>query len=347
MFCRVFFEQLSLKKINMNSRSGVFLLLLSLLGFSVQVVYAQSASSSAGAYPEKPIRLVVPFPPGGGADNLARTMVPKAAQILGQSIFVDNKPGAGGNVGSELVARALPDGYTLLYGTNGTHGTNQALYSKTGFDPFKDFAPISRLTTIPAMLVVNPSVGVNTVKELITYIKSNPGRVSFASAGNGTTSHMAGMQFKNMVALDMVHVPYKGGGPALMGVVGGEVQMTIDLMANVYAQVKAGKLKGIAVTTINRVPMAPDVPTLDESGVSGFDMAATDGLYAPAGTPAIIVEKLNKAFRQALLDPQVTENLNLKGAFPTPSSPDELAKHIAKEMPMWVRLVKESGAKVD
>ena len=336
-----------MKSMHMKWILGFGVPLLAWVALSLQTAHAQSAPLASSTYPEKPIRLVVPFPPGGGADNLARTIVPKAAQILGQSIFVDNKPGAGGNVGSELVARALPDGYTLLYGTNGTHGTNQALYSKTGFDPFKDFAPVSRLTTIPAMLVVNPSVGVNTVKELIAYIKSNPGRVSFASAGNGTTSHMAGMQFKNMASLDIVHVPYKGGGPALMGVVGGEVQMTIDLMANVYAQVKALKLKGLAVTTINRVPMAPDTPTLDESGVSGFDMAATDGLYAPAGTPAAIVDKLNKAFRQALLDPQVTENLNMKGAFPSPSSPDDLAKHIAKEMPMWVRLVKESGARVD
>ena len=298
-------------------------------------------------YPSKPIRLVVPFPPGGGADNLARTVAPKAAQLLGQSIFIDNKPGAGGNVGAEIVAHSTPDGYTLLYGTNGTHGTNHALYSKVGFDPFKDFAPVSRLTTIPAMLAVNASVGVNSVKELVSFIKANPGKVSFASAGNGTTSHMAGMQFKNMTGLDIVHVPYKGGGPALMGVVGGEVQMTIDLMANVYGQVKAGKLKGLAVTTINRVSMVPEVPTLDESGVSGFDMAATDGLYAPPGTPTAIVDKLSKVLKQALLDPQVVESLNAKGAFPSPSTPDELAKHIAKEMPMWVRLVKESGAKVD
>lgn len=315
--------------------------------FFAHSVQSQTQTAPSVAYPDRPIRLIVPFPPAGGADNLARTIVPKAAQILGQTIFIDNKPGAGGNVGSEIVAHANPDGYTLLYGTNGTHGTNHALYSKTGFDPFKDFAPISRLTTIPAMLVVNPNLGVNSVKELINYIKSNPGRVSFASAGNGTTSHMAGMLFKNMAALDIVHVPYKGGGPALMGVMGGEVQITLDLMANVYSQVKAGKLKGLAVTTSGRISMVPDIPTLDESGINGFDMAATDGLYAPFGTPPLIIEKLNKVFRQALTDTQVTENLNLKGAFPTPSSAEELAKHIAKEMPMWVRLVKESGAKVD
>jgi tripartite-type tricarboxylate transporter receptor subunit TctC len=324
-----------------------FLTFLCILGFVTFLGQTKAQTSSSITYPDKPVRLVVPFPPGGGADNLARTVVPKAAQIFGQSIFIDNKPGAGGNVGAEMVAHASADGYTLLYGTNGTHGTNQALYSKTGFDPFKDFAPVTRLTTIPAMLVVNPSIGVNSVKELVAFVKANPGKVSFASAGNGTTSHMAGMQFKSMTGLDIVHVPYKGGGPALMGVVGGEVQMTIDLMANVFSQVKAGKLKGLAVTTINRVSMVPDVPTLDESGVSGFDMAATDGLYAPAGTPSAVIDKLNKVFKQALLDPQVVESLNAKGAFPSPSTPDELARHIAKEMPMWVRLVKESGAKVD
>lgn len=326
------------------SRTFESLILLALTGL---MVGTQAQTSSMTNYPDRPVRLVVPFPPGGGADNLARTVVPKAAQILGTSIFIDNRPGAGGNVGAEMVAHAMPDGYTLLYGTNGTHGTNQALYSKTGFDPLKDFTPVTRLTTIPAMLVVNPSIGVNSVKELLAYVKANPGRVSFSSAGNGTTSHMAGMQFKSMTGLDIVHVPYKGGGPSLMGVVGGEVQMTIDLMANVYGQVKAGKLKGLAVTTINRVSLAPDLPTLDESGVIGFDMAATDGLYAPAGTPNLIIDKLNKVFKQALLDPQVIENLNAKGAYPSPSTPEELTKHIAKEMPIWTRLVKESGAKVD
>lgn len=298
-------------------------------------------------YPDKPIRLIVPFPPGGGADNLARAVIPRASQILGQSIIVENRPGAGGNVGSEMVARAAPDGYTLLHGTNGTHGTNHALYSKTGFDPIKDFVPITRFTTIPAMVVVHPSLPVNNIKELIAYLKANPGKVSFASAGNGTTSHMAGTFFKNMAGVDIVHIPYKGGAAALTGMLGGEVQLMIDLMVNVYPQAKAGKLKGLAVTTLNRVPTAPDLPTLDESGLTGFDIAATDGIYAPAGTPRPIIDKLNNLLRQALTDPAVRENLAARGAFPSPSSPEGLAQHIAKEMPMWAKLVRDSGAKVD
>ena len=305
-----------------------------------------SASAQAN-YPDRPIRLVVPFPAGGGADNLARAIAPKAAQILGQPIVIDNKPGAGGNIGAAEVARAAPDGYTLLHGTNGTHGINQALYAKPGFDPVKDFAPIARWTMLPAMLVVHPSVPAGNVRELVAYLKANPNKVSFGSAGNGTTSHLAGILFKNLTGTDIVHVPYKGGGPALAGLLAGDVQLMVELMVSVYPNVKAGKIKGLAVTTKQRVATSPEIPTLDESGVPGFDLAATDGVYAPAGTPKAIVDKLNAAFRQALEDPQVRENLAGRGAFGVPGTPDDLAKHVAREYPMWVKLVKDSGAKVD
>jgi len=300
-----------------------------------------------GTYPDRPIRLVVPFPPGGGADNLARAIVPKAAQILGQPIVIDNKPGAGGNIGSAEVARAAPDGYTLLQGTNGTHGINQALYEKPGFDPLKDFVPIARWTMIPAMVVIHPSLPANNVKELVAYLKANPGKVSFASAGNGTTSHLAGVRFAQLTGTDIQHIPFKGGGPALTGVLSGETPLMIDLMVSVSPNVKAGKLKGLAVTTKQRVPTVPDVPTLDESGVPGFDIAASDGVYAPEGTPAAVVEKLNAAFRQALEDPAVRDNLVSRGAFPVPGTAADLAKHVSGEYPMWIKLVKDSGAKVD
>ncbi len=306
-----------------------------------------ATASAQGTFPERPIRFVVPFPPGGGADNLARAIVPKAAQILGVPIVIDNKPGAGGNIGAAEVARAAPDGYTLLQGTNGTHGINQALYEKTGFDPLKDFVPVARFTVIPAMLVVNPNVPAHNVKELVAYIKANPGKVSFASAGNGTTSHLAGVRFAQLTGTDIVHIPYKGGGPALTGVLAGDVQMMIDLMVSVYPNVKAGKLRGLAVTTKERVSTVPDVPTLDESGVPGFNIAASDGVYAPAGTPKAVVDKLNAAFRQALEDPQVRESLVSRGAFPVPGTAADLAAHVASEYPMWVKLVKDSGAKVD
>jgi tripartite-type tricarboxylate transporter receptor subunit TctC len=300
-----------------------------------------------GTFPDRPIRLIVPFPPGGGADNLARAIVPKAAQILGQPIVIENKPGAGGNIGAAEVARAAPDGYTLLQGTNGTHGINQALYAKPGFDALKDFTPVARWTVIPAMLVVHPSVPAQNVRELVAYIKANPGKVSFASAGNGTTSHLAGVLFKNATGTDIVHIPYKGGGPALAGLLGGDVQMMIDLMVSVYPNAKAGKIRGLGVTTKQRVSTAPDLPTLDESGLPGFEIAASDGVYAPAGTPRAIVDKLNAAFRQALEDREVRENLVSRGAFPVPGTPDDLAKHVATEYPVWIKLVKDSGAKVD
>jgi tripartite-type tricarboxylate transporter receptor subunit TctC len=304
-------------------------------------------AQAQSAYPERPVRLVVPFPAGGGADNLARAIAPKAAQILGQPIVIDNKPGAGGNIGAAEVARAAPDGYTILHGTNGTHGINQALYAKPGFDPMKDFVPIARWTMLPAMLVVHPSVPANNVNELVAYLKANPNKVSFGSAGNGTTSHLAGTMFKTLTGTDIVHVPYKGGGPALAGLLAGDVQMMVELMVSVFPNAKAGKIKGLAVTTKQRVPTAPEIPTLDESGVPGFDLAATDGVYAPAGTPKAIVDKLNAAFRQALEDPQVRENLASRGAFGVPGTPDDLAKHVAREYPMWIKLVKDSGAKVD
>jgi tripartite-type tricarboxylate transporter receptor subunit TctC len=305
------------------------------------------AAHAQPTYPDRPVRLVVPFPPGGGADNLARAIVPRASQALGQSIVIDNKPGAGGNIGAAEVARAAPDGYTLLYGTNGTHGINQALYANPGFDPVRDFVPVARLTVIPAMLVVHPSVPAGSVAELVAYLKANPNKVSFASAGNGTTSHLAGVMFRNLTGTDIQHIPYKGGGPAMTGLLAGDVQMMIDLMVSVYPNARAGKLKGLAVTTRQRVTSAPDLPTLDEAGVPGFDLAASDGIYAPAGTPRAIVDRLNAAFRQALEDSAVRDSLVSRGAFPMPGSPEDLARHIAREYPVWVKLVKDSGAKVD
>jgi tripartite-type tricarboxylate transporter receptor subunit TctC len=315
--------------------------------FTAFLLALAGPAAAQGTYPDKPVRLVVPFPPGGGADNLARAVVPRASQILGQPIVIENRPGAGGNIGAELVAKSAPDGYTLLHGTNGTHGINQALYSRTGFDPLKDFAPVTRFTTIPAILIVHPSVPANSVKELVAYLRENPGKASFASAGNGTTSSLAGTLFRMQTGTDILHVPYKGAGAALTGILGGEVQMAIDLMVTVYPQVRGGKLRGLAVTTRTRVPTAPDVPTLEEAGVPGFDFAATDGIYAPAGTPRAIVDRLNTVFRGALTDPQVRDNLAARGAFPSPSTPEELAAHIAKELPQWTALVKASGAKVD
>jgi len=302
---------------------------------------------AAAQYPERPVRLVVPFPAGGGADTLARIIVPKFAQALGATIVVDNKPGAGGNVGAELVARAAPDGYTLLYGTNGTHAINQSLYARLGFDPVRDFAPVSRMTAIAAMLVVNPELPVHSVGELIQYAKAHPGTVNFASAGNGTTSHLAGELFRTMAGVDIVHVPYRGGALAAVDVVGGQVQMLIDVMPNVYPLAKSGKLRGLACTTATRFPAAPEYPTIAESGLPGYVVSAWDGIFAPAGTPAPIIDALNAAIRRALEDPQVIEALRAHGAQAVPGTPDGLARHVAAEAEKWAQVVKRSGAKID
>ena len=237
-------------------------------------------------YPDKAIRLVVPFPAGGGADNLARIIMPRVAQSLGKPIVIDNRPGAGGNVGAEIVARATPDGYTLLYGTNGTHSINQALYGNLPFDPVKDFAPVSRMTLIAALLFVHPAVPAQSVQELIRYARAHPGQVNFASAGNGTTSHLAGELFRTMAGIDIVHVPYRGGAAAAADVMGGQVTMMIDVMPNAYPIVKGGRVRGLAVTTAQRSPSAPELPTIAESGLPGFEVSAWDGILAPAGTPA-------------------------------------------------------------
>jgi len=303
--------------------------------------------TAAADYPDRQIRLVVPFPGGGGADTLARLIMPKVGQALGTTIVIDNRPGAGGNVGAELVAHATPDGYTLLYGTNGTHAINQSLYASLRFDPVKDFAPVSRMTLIAAMLFVNPELPATSVAGLIQYAKANPGKVNFASAGNGTTSHLAGELFRSMAGIDIVHVPYRGGAPAAVDVVGGQVQMMIDVMPNAYPLVKGGKVRGLAVSTAHRFPSAPEYPTIAEAGVPGFEVSAWDGVFAPAGTPAPIIDRLNAAIRQALDDREVKETLLAHGAQTVAGTPEAFARHIAAEADKWAKVVRRSGAKID
>jgi tripartite-type tricarboxylate transporter receptor subunit TctC len=298
-------------------------------------------------YPDRPIKLVVPFPAGGGADNLARMIMPRVAQALGVAIVIDNRPGAGGNVGAEIVARAAPDGYTLLYGTNGTHAINQTLYGNLRFDPVADFAPVSRMTLIGAMLIVNPEVPATSVAELIRYAKANPGKLNFASAGNGTTSHLAGELFRSMAGIDIVHVPYRGGAAAAIDLVGGQVQLMIDVMPNAYPLAKGGKVRGLAVTTARRFPGAPEIPTIAESGVAGFDVSAWDGIFAPAGTPGPVIERLNAAIRQALDERELRELLLSHGAVAVAASPDDLARHVVAESEKWAKVVRASGAKID
>jgi tripartite-type tricarboxylate transporter receptor subunit TctC len=250
-------------------------------------------------------------------------------------------------VGAELVTGSPPDGYTLLYGTNGTHSINQSLYRSLRFDPIKDFAPVSRMTEIAAMLVVNPQLPVTTTTQLIRYAKANPGKVNFASAGNGTTSHLSGELFKTMAGIDIVHIPYRGGGAAVADLISGQVQMMIDVMPNVYPLAKDGRIRGIAVSTAVRFPGAPELPTIAESGVAGFEASAWDGILAPARTPEAIVNKLNAAIRTALADPELIELLKSRGARVVPGTPDDFARHIVASTQKWAEVVKASGAKID
>ncbi|MFC0385182.1 Bug family tripartite tricarboxylate transporter substrate binding protein [Muricoccus vinaceus] len=299
------------------------------------------------SFPSRPVRLVVPFPPAGGADILARLVVGRVAQALGQPIVVDNRPGAGGNIGAGEVARAAPDGYTLLYGHNGTHGINHAIYRNPGFDPIRDFVPVARLSSIPLMLVVNSSQPATNLAEWIAFVRTHPGEVSFASAGNGVSSHLAGVMFRNATGTEMTHVPYRGAAPALTALLAGQVQMFIDLVVTVYPQVQAGRLKAFGVTTSTRMPSAPEVPTLAEAGLPGFELQAWDGIFAPLGTPAERVRTLNAAFNAALEATDVRDTLIQRGAVPQSGSAADFAAHVARELPFWVALAREAGAGAD
>jgi tripartite-type tricarboxylate transporter receptor subunit TctC len=306
-----------------------------------------SARADDAPYPNKPVHLIVPFPAGGGADNLARTIMPGVAKALGQPIIIENKAGAGGNVGAELVARSAPDGYTLLYGTNGTHAINASLYKNLGFDPVKDFIPVSRMTEIAAMLIVNPKVPVTSTAELIEYARAHPGKLNFASSGNGTTSHLAGELFKTQAGIDIVHIPYRGGALAMTDLIGGQVDMMIEVMPNAAPQVSAGRVRGLAVSTAKRFPGAPEIPTIAESGLPGFEASAWDGIFVPAGTPKAIVQRLNGAIHQALEDPETIAALRARGATPVPGTSESFARFITTSSERWGAAVRASGAKID
>jgi tripartite-type tricarboxylate transporter receptor subunit TctC len=314
------------------------------LGF---IFAALATGALAQAFPNKPIRIVVPFPAGGTTDVLARAAAQKLTDTLGQPALVDNRPGAGGNIGAELVAKSPPDGYTLLMGTVGTHAINPALYPKLPYDHVRDFAPVILVAGVPNVLVVNPSLPVNSVQELVAYAKANPGKLNFASSGSGTSIHLSGELFKTAAGLSMTHVPYKGSSPALMDLIGGQVQLMFDNLPSALPQIKAGKLKALGVTSRERAPALPDVPTIAESGFPGFEASSWFGLLAPAGTPQPVIAKLNVEVAKWLASPEAKEKLLAQGANAAGGTPEDFAKHIAAETAKWQKVVKESGAKVD
>ncbi|MEO8347027.1 MAG: tripartite tricarboxylate transporter substrate binding protein [Betaproteobacteria bacterium] len=301
----------------------------------------------AQAYPSKPIRIVVPFPAGGTTDVLARAVAQKLNESLGQPAVVDNRPGAGGNIGAELVAKSAPDGYTLLMGTVGTHAINPSLYPRMPYDHVRDFAPVILVAGVPNVLVINPGLPVNSVQELIAYAKANPGKLNFASSGNGTSIHLSGELFRTMAGVQMTHVPYKGSAPALQDLVGGQVQLMFDNLPSSLALIKAGKLKALAVTSLARAAALPDVPTLAESGLPGFEASSWFGLLAPAGTPPAAIATLNADVAKWLASPDARERLLAQGAIAAGGTPEDFARHIAAETAKWQKVVKESGAKVD
>jgi tripartite-type tricarboxylate transporter receptor subunit TctC len=312
---------------------------------AVFTAFAFVAPASAQPYPSRPITLVVPFPPGGSTTIVARIVAEKMSEALGQPIVIENHAGAGGTVGTKAVAKSPPDGYTLLLGYTGTLAIGPTLYPNAGYDPRKDFAPVGLIGNAPNSLVVHPSFPAKSVQELIAYAKAHPGEVNFGSAGVGTVSHVAGEYFATEAGIKLTHVPYRGTGPALADLIGGHIPMAFAPIPATHGPVSQGQLRGLAVTSAKRSSLVPDLPTIAESGLPGFEASLFYGIVAPAGTPRPIIDTLNKALRAALASDDVHQRLATDGAEPTPSTPEEYAAHIDKDEKRWSAVVKASGAK--
>jgi tripartite-type tricarboxylate transporter receptor subunit TctC len=304
------------------------------------------------AWPAKPVKIVVPFAPGGTTDILARAVAPELSKAFGQPFIVENRGGAGGNLGADIVAKSQPDGYTLLMGTVGTHGINKALYEKMPFDPVKDFAPITLVAGVPNVMIMNTekaqTMGINNVADFIKYAKAHPGKLNMASSGNGTSIHLAGELFKSMSGIYMLHFPYRGSGPALLDMLGGSMDVMFDNLPSSMPHIKSGKLKALAVTSAQRSAVLPDVPTVEEAAhLKGYEASSWFGLLAPAGTPPDIVNRIQQETAKALNTPAIKEKLLAQGAIPSGNTPAEFAKLIDSEIAKWAQVVKVSGAKVD
>ena len=301
----------------------------------------------AADYPHRPIRFVVPYPPSGAADIVARILAQKLGDALGATVVVDNRAGAGGNLGTDLVAKAAPDGYTLLMGNVGPLAINVSLSKRLPFDPLKDLAPVSFMVVYPNVLVVNPALPAKSVSELIALAKARPGQLSYGSAGTGSSTHLAAELFKSMAGIEMAHVPYKGGGQAVVDVISGQVQLYFSSMLGALPHLKSGKLRALAVTGSKRSRAAPELPTIAESGFPGYEANNWLGLMVPAGTPAAIIMRLNREIVKIFAQPDMLERLAAQGGEPETGSPEKFAEYIRSEIRKWAKVVKSSGAQVE
>ncbi|MEY4294385.1 MAG: hypothetical protein RLY82_73 [Pseudomonadota bacterium] len=319
---------------------------------TLMAVSASGIAFSQAAWPNKPVRIVVPFAAGGTTDILARAIAPDLSKAFGQPFIVDNRGGAGGNLGADIVAKSPNDGYTLLMGTVGTHGINRALYPKLPYDPFKDFSPITLVAAVPNVMIMNAekakALNINTIPEFIAYAKKNPGKLNMASSGNGTSIHLAGELFKSRTGTFMLHFPYRGSGPALLDMLGGNMDVMFDNLPSALPHIKSGKLKAFAVTSSQRSSALPDAPTIEEAGkIKGFEASSWFGLLAPAGTPPNIVNRIQQEVAKSLGSAEIKEKLVAQGAIPSGNTPAQFTEHIEAEHKKWAAVVKASGAKVD
>jgi tripartite-type tricarboxylate transporter receptor subunit TctC len=318
-----------------------------ILRLTVAALLAVPLFAQAQAWPNKPIRYIVPFAAGGTTDLLGRMIGAKLAEALGQPVVVENRAGAAGSLGVELLAKSAPDGYTFGGGTISSHAMNVSLYSKLPYDPIKDFTPITMLATLPNMLVVHPSLNVNSVSELIALLKANPNKYSFGSAGNGTSQHMSGELFKTMTGVQMQHIPYKGSGPMMIDLLAGTVALSFENMTTAFPPTKTGKLKALAVTTSKRSFIAPEIPTLAETGLAGYEISSWQAMFAPAGLPREIQMRVYTEVAKALKSPDIANRLKELGLDAGGMPPEELAALIRSDIPRLGKIVRDSGAKVD
>jgi tripartite-type tricarboxylate transporter receptor subunit TctC len=332
-------------EINLQRRCGT--IALALASFFLSVLPTAGFGQSTGDFPTKPIKIIVPFPPGGSSDAVMRLLVPRLNEKLGQSVVIENRPGAGGNIGLAVVAKSAPDGYTLGLGAAGGLAANVSLYPQMPYDPIKDFKAISMLAGIPFVLVAHPGSAPKSIKDLLSQAKAAPNKFSVGHGGNGTAMHLSSQLFAQMAAIQITDVPYKGSGPAAIDVLYGQIPLAMVDLTSALPHVKAGKLLALAVSSAQRLPMLPDVPTMNEAGVSSYESTGWFGVVAPAGTPAAIINRLNAEIVAALNDPTIQNTMRGMGVEPAPSKPEDFDQYIKSEIQKWNKVIKTAGTKLD